>query len=141
VKVLFLKDNISGKKGDIKYVSDGFATNHLIPKGIAVIATNEILDKIKKEKEAEEKMYKIALEKAKQMEETKVVLFRKATPKGTINGSVSKIDIAKSLQKEGFSVEPKRVEFHSVRVFGTYIAKIFIDKGVKAKIEVQILSV
>lgn len=40
MKVIFIKDvKGQGKKGDIKDISEGYATNFLIPRGLARVAT------------------------------------------------------------------------------------------------------
>ncbi|HOJ46869.1 MAG TPA: 50S ribosomal protein L9, partial [Bacillota bacterium] len=44
-----------GKKGDIVKVNEGYARNFLIPKGLAVVATEGVKTQIKQQKKAEEK--------------------------------------------------------------------------------------
>ena len=41
MKVILLKDDRLGKKGSTINVSDGYARNYLIPRGIAVVSTND----------------------------------------------------------------------------------------------------
>jgi len=55
MKVILLQ-HVKGKgvKGDIIEVSDGFAQNSLIPKGLAKIATNAVVNKVKQAKAAKE---------------------------------------------------------------------------------------
>lgn len=51
MKVIFLKDVPgSGLQGEIKEVADGYAINYLIPKDLAVPATEQSIDRLKSQK-------------------------------------------------------------------------------------------
>ncbi len=98
-----------GSLGDQVSVKAGFARNYLIPKKIAVPATN----KAKKEFEANRSELELkatdVLKKAKAIAEklggTRVVLQRKASDEGKLFGSVSPADIAEVLSGELITIK------------------------------------
>ena len=52
MKVIFIKDvKGQGKKGEVKEVKDGYGMNFLVKKGYAVLATDNNMTHLKKEKE------------------------------------------------------------------------------------------
>ena len=74
MKVILLKDiKGTGKKGDVKEVSDGYARNFLFPKKLAVQAGNTELKELKEKQTSqqikEQKEYEAAVELGKKMEE------------------------------------------------------------------------
>ncbi len=67
MRVIFLKDVRGvGKRFEEKTVADGYATNFLIPKNLAVAAEGAMMKKVREEKEREEKGRGIAEEKLKE---------------------------------------------------------------------------
>ena len=74
MKVILLEDvRGSGKSGDVVNVSDGYARNMLIPRGLAVEATPQNVKQLEKKKEAIAKKFAedkaAALEMKKKLEE------------------------------------------------------------------------
>src|SRR5438876_6082122 len=112
---LLLKESIKnvGRVGDIVEVSPGYARNYLLPKDLAVEPTPNNVKKIEaRRKEIE----RLEAEKRKdqatiieKLKEVEVTLERRANEQGHLFGSVSATDIAKSLQAQGFNVQPDDV--------------------------------
>ena len=80
MKVILLKDvKGTGKKGEVKEVSDGYARNFLLPKKVAVIADNtamkELNEKNKSIENKAQKEYEAAVELGKKMEEMNIVIY------------------------------------------------------------------
>ena len=74
MKVIFIKDvKGQGKKGDIKDISEGYATNFLIPRGLARVATEGNMKTLENQNAAEQKRKQQEKEEAqvlgKQLEE------------------------------------------------------------------------
>ena len=83
MKVILLKDvKGTGKKNEVKEVSDGYARNYLLPKKLAVPADNtnmkELNEKNKSKELKAQKEYEAAVELGKKMEELNVVIYAKA---------------------------------------------------------------
>jgi large subunit ribosomal protein L9 len=67
MKVILLKDVPRiGKKGDVKDVSDGFAQNALLPKGLAKIATPQAIKIMNDQKNHAQELAQLQVEKMKQ---------------------------------------------------------------------------
>src|SRR3954470_23705017 len=112
---LLLKESIKhvGKVGDVVEVSAGYARNYLLPKDLAVEPTPNNVKKIElRRKEVERLEAEKRKEQAKTIEklkEVEVTLERRANEQGHLFGSVSATDISKSLEAQGFQVDPDEI--------------------------------
>lgn len=109
MKVILTQDVKSqGKKGDLINVSDGYANNFLLPKGLAKLATKQAMNELEGKKGAEQ--YKRNQEElkaaniAERMKDVKVKLSAKAGKEGKLFGSITSKDVAQAL-KEQFNIE------------------------------------
>ena len=127
MKVILLKDVKSqGKKDDLINVSDGYARNFLIPRGLAVEADAKALNDIKNREAA--KKHKIDLEIAaanetkSRLEGVVVKIRGKAGADGKLFGSVTSADVADELSRQhGIEVDRKKIVMDApVKQFGTY---------------------
>lgn len=93
-----------GKKGQMVNVSDGYARNFLLPKGLATEATKSNINDLKGKKESLEYKIKTETEEAQrivdQMKEIEVVIKAKAGDNGKLFGSVTSKDVADELTKQ-----------------------------------------
>ena len=112
---LLLKESIKnvGKVGDVVEVSAGYARNFLLPRDLAVEPTPNNVKKIearRKEIEKQERERRDQLAALiKTLEGVEVTLERRANEQGNLFGSVTATDIAKSLQGQGYNVNPDDV--------------------------------
>ncbi len=105
MKVIFLKDVPRvGKRHEIKEVNDGYATNFLLPRGLAEMATPKAisaLEKMKKEIILERVMGEEALLKNLNEIKDKVVkISGKANEKGSLFSAIHKKEIIEALQSQ-----------------------------------------
>ena len=105
MKVILLQDVKSlGKKGDVVEVSEGYARNMLLKKGLGKEATGSNMNDLKLQKANAEKVAKEALEAAqalgKEMEGKTVKLAVKTGEGGRVFGSVSSKEVAEALKKQ-----------------------------------------
>ncbi len=147
MKVLLLQDvKGQGKKGELVNVSDGYARNFLLPKKLAVIADNGVMNEIKtkeeakKHREAEEK--KAAVENAKKLEGIVVKLFATAGADGKFFGSVSTKEIADELLKiSGIEVDKRKIDLKdAIKAFGTYSLDVKLHPEVTGKINLVVAN-
>ena len=113
MKVILLKDvKGTGKKGEMKEVSDGYARNFLLPKKMAIVADNTAVKELNEKNKAAEnkaqKEYEAAVELGKKMEEMNIVMYSKAGDGGRLFGSITSKDIAEQLKKQHDIVVDKR---------------------------------
>ena len=144
MKVLLIKDVKSlGKKGEIKDVKDGYGQNFLIGKGMAKLATPEVVEKWKMEQETAAKDLADTLARLKKEEKelaTKnIVIIKKLAPAG-IQGSVGKDDIAKAIKEQmNIEIDKKIVELKkALKTVGEHKVDIKLGHGIHAHITVEI---
>jgi large subunit ribosomal protein L9 len=142
MKVILLQ-NIDklGKKYDIKEVSDGFARNFLIPKGLVKIATKENLnwlEKIKeKEKKVLEKELKDAQDLVKKIDGFELEMPVKIGEKGELFEKIGPQQIAKALKEKGFKIEKNQIELEEkIKEIGEYKIKIKLPHNLETEIKV-----
>ena len=146
MKVILLEDvRGSGKSGDVVNVSDGYARNMLIPRGLAVEATPQNIKQLEKKKEAIAKKFAedkaAALEMKEKLEGTTVEVKAKAGKSGKVFGSVTSQDIADALQAMGFDVDKKKIQLDSpIKVLGPETVNVKLFTEVAAKVKVNVVS-
>ena len=130
MKVIFSTDvRGQGKKGEMKEVSDGYARNYLIPRGLAAEATADNINAMKLKEKA--KAAQIAREKAqaeenaKKLEGVQVLIRAKAGSSGKLFGAVTSQEICDAL-KEQFDIDIEKnkiVQAEPIKTFGSYTVK------------------
>ena len=105
VKVILTQDvKGQGKKGQTVNVSDGYARNFLLPKGLATEATKSNLNDLKGKQEAMEYKIKTDTDEAKKIAETMkdivVEMKAKAGDNGKLFGSITSKDVAEALTQQ-----------------------------------------
>lgn len=127
MKVILLQDVKSqGKKGDVINVSDGYARNFLLTKGLGVEATQQNLNDIKLKKANDEKIAAEELAAAKklsdELKEVEVTVRIKAGADGKTFGSVSSKEIAEAVkQQEGLELDKKKIVVKDpIKALGNY---------------------
>ncbi len=145
MKVIFLKDAPGqGKRGEVKEVSEGFAQNFLIPKGLAQLVTTQLQAKISKEaKEAavkkEKEISRIQSLKA-EIEKRTLTLKVNVGDKGQIFGGIHEKEIAKAISdKLKTTIEKNQVEILStIKEIGEHKIKIKLGSGVTAAAKIKV---
>ncbi len=135
----------TGKKGEIKEVSDGFARNFLFKKGLATEATSVSVNSlnIKKEAEAFHKQEEInrCMELAKKMNLAEIPVKVKCGETGKIFGSVTAQEIADGLKALGFDVDKKKIQLKEpIKKLGIYRVDVKLLPNVSSKIVVKVES-
>lgn len=146
MKVILLADvKGTGKKGEIKEVSDGYARNMLIKKGLAKEATAVEVNSLKIKQEAEEfhrrEEQKRLTELAAKIKGQTVTCKVKAGEKGKVFGSVTSQEIASVLNDMGFEIDKKMIALsESIKNVGVYDVEIRLAAGINAKIKLKVES-
>ncbi len=145
MKVVLLKDvKGTGKKGEIKEVSDGFAKNFLLKNGSARIADNSAMSENKIQHEAKNyhKQQEIlaAKELAKKIEGKSVVVKIKCGSNGKSFGSISSKEISEALEKVSIELDKKKIDLKEpIKSVGSYqvIAKVYPEISAKFTVVVE----
>lgn len=129
-----------GKKGEIVEVSDGYARNFLINKGLAVQATAKSLEILADQKAQEAEHQQILKEEAlKLKEELKDMVFEfkvKSGKEGRVFGSVSTKQIHEALCAKGIKIDKRKIlDTAPITSLGTTIVKVELYKNVIGEIK------
>ncbi|MCV6606659.1 MAG: 50S ribosomal protein L9 [Campylobacterales bacterium] len=142
MKVLLIKDVKSlGKAGEIKEVKEGYGQNFLVGKGLAKVATNEVIKQYeanKKKKEAADAAHLEEMEKASaKLKNESVKIKHKAGDNGHLFGAVKKEDIAEALNALGYKIDKKMVEIKTpIKETGTFTVSIKLGHGMHPEVTV-----
>ena len=133
-----------GKKGQMVNVSDGYARNYLLPRGLAEPARTSNINVMKGKQESLEYKKKVELEEAnaiaEKMKEIKVVLKAKAGENGRLFGSVTSKDVAEALTSQHYIKLDKKkfVMPDGIKTLGTTTVDVKIYTGVVGKLNVVV---
>ncbi len=146
MKIILLKDvKGTGKQGEVIEVSDGYARNFLIKKGLAEEATAVKLNSLNiKNKSLEfhkNEEIKALKQQAENLKGKKVTLKIKCGENGKIFGSITTKEIADAVNELGFSVDKKKVLLKEpIKNLGTYAVEIKFLTDVSAKITIEVIA-
>jgi large subunit ribosomal protein L9 len=148
MKVLFKKDVTDvAKAGQVKDVADGYARNFLIPRGLAVAATNAALKQVA-DVQAAAARHAADEERAAQnlkqrLEAQPIVVEAKAGAQGRLYGSITTTDVANAVQKQvGTTLDRRDLEISdTVRQVGSYQVSARLHRAVTATLTVEVRAI
>lgn len=146
MKVLLQTDVESvGKAGQIVNVKDGFARNYLIPRKLAVIADEKnvrVFEHLKRQTEEKIRKQRKQAEILKEKIESLVLTIPcKVGEEGKLFGSVTNIQIAEALKKQGIEVDRKKIVLENpLKVLGDYEASVKLEGEISAKIRISLVK-
>ena len=144
MKVILLHDvKGQGKKNDVINVSDGYATNFLIKRGLAVQETKkskEVLDKSLLEQHLEEEDRVLECQKiAKELKSKKMKFQVKTGKEDRVFGVVSTKQISDEFKKMGYNIDKKCIKLdHPLDSLGVHEVTIELHKRVIIKYPVTL---
>jgi large subunit ribosomal protein L9 len=133
-----------GKAGELAVVSDGYARNYLIPRGLAVLATEGAVRSTEVQKaieaEREERVRSDSTALAERLSEVTLTFKVKAGEKGRLYGSVTSADIAAEIERvTGHAVDKRKVELEEpIRLLGTHKVPLRLMPGVPCEVTVEV---
>lgn len=134
-----------GRKGEIKDVADGYARNFLIPKGLAVPATEGNLRALEQERVLKER-HEIQEEAearaiAARLEGLHLVVRAKAGESGRLFGSITGKDVAEAIRRQTqIELDRKKIDLpEGLKKLGRYQIPIRLYRGVSVEIEVEVV--
>lgn len=146
MKVILLQDiKGTGKKGDVKNVSDGYARNFLIGKGLAIEATPKNLTELQGKKDSEQHKIDVARQEAQaqadQLKDKTITIRAKAGQNGKLFGAVTPAHVAEAIEAQlGFAVDKRKISIaQEMKNVGTCSAEAKLFNGVAAKFTVSVV--
>lgn len=148
MKIILLQDvKDFGKKDDIKNVSDGYARNFLLPRGLAKIADERSIKELEAKKMIDEKRKKelktFFKSLAKDLSEREFVFSLNAGDGKGAFGSITKNDIKEKICSEIDALSKREKDItvnleRNLKTFGEHQVEISLGKEVKSKIKIKI---
>ena len=145
MKVILLKDvKGTGKKGEIKEVSDGYARNFLLKKGVAVEANQANMKELDEKSKSKERKALIEYEEAvllgKQMKNVNIQIEVKSGEGGRLFGSITSKEIAEQLKKQkNIDIDKRKILMDEpIRTLGSTLVEIKLHQKVTTKIRVDV---
>jgi len=135
-----------GQLGDVVKVKDGYARNFLIPQGKARRATQSAIAEFEARRAELEKIQADRLADARREAERlgglTLQVSQKAGVDGRLFGSVTQIDVAEGLGKQGFRVEKSMVRLVNgpIKALGEHDVEIALHSDVHAAIKVAVVG-
>ncbi len=145
---VILKTDVAnlGHKDDIITVKPGYGRNYLIPKKIAILATEsarkELAENLRQRAHKLAKIKQEAEELAAKMQGVTLSIGAKASSTGKIFGSVNNIQIAEALKAKGFDIDRKiiLVKEDTVKELGHYTAVVKLHREVSVDVEFDVVA-
>ena len=144
---VILRDHVDnvGKRGDIVKVADGFARNYLLPRNLALPATDANKQRISRErkiveaKEAEERVGAEAI--ADRLAALDLQVSRKVGENDTLYGSVTNADIADLLKQKGFDIDRRKILLpDAIRALGESHVPVKLHRDVTAQLKITVVK-
>ncbi len=145
MKVLLLQDvKGQGKKGEIINVSDGYANNFLLKKGLGKVATADTINSVNihtqavaKQKQAEKEA---AIALGKQLNGKEVTISATKGANGKMFGSITSKEIADALTKLGFTIDKKQIVLKDpIKMTGKYTVTVKVYAEISSTISVVVI--
>jgi large subunit ribosomal protein L9 len=146
VKVILREDvDNLGRSGELVNVKPGYGRNFLLPRKLAVLASETNLRQLEHEKAVDAarqaKLKGAALEQAKKLESITVKLARKVGEQDKLYGSVTTLDIAEGLAEMGAAVERRVLQLpEPIKALGKFEVAAVLHREVTAKIKVEVVA-
>jgi large subunit ribosomal protein L9 len=134
-----------GNRGEVVKVADGYARNYLLPRKLALLATEGNKKQIEHErakfeaKEADER--KAAEVIAERMGRAEIVLRRKVGETEVLYGSVTTADIAEALAAKGFEIDRRKLQLaEPIKKLGDFNIAVKLHRDVVATVKVTVAA-
>ena len=133
-----------GKSGELVKVRPGYARNYLIPRGLAVGATERNVSRIEHEKKvAELRAAKTRTEAegvAQKLSSVKLTITRPVGEGDRLYGSVTSKDIEEALANAGYKVDRRRIATEPLKALGVFPVQVRLATNVTATVEVTVAA-
>jgi len=137
-------DNL-GRRGEVVKVADGYARNYLLPRKLALLATEGNKQQIERERvkfearEQEEKKGAEAL--AARMSGIELEIARKVGETEVLFGSVTSSDIADALTAKGYEVDRRKLNLpEPIKKLGEYDVPLRLHRDVIVPVKVKVVG-
>jgi large subunit ribosomal protein L9 len=142
---VILREDIEklGSRGEVVKVAPGYARNFLLPKRLAVAATDANKKIVEQERQAhlrkEAKLKDQAEDLSKLLTGVSVTITQKAGENDQLFGSVTAKDVADALAGKNFTIDRRKVQLDEpIKQLGEYKVPVRLHKDVTAEVTVVV---
>jgi large subunit ribosomal protein L9 len=142
---VILREDIDklGTRGEVVKVAAGYARNFLLPKRLAVTATDSNRKIVEQERQAhlrkEAKLESEAQDLAKLLSAVAITISRKAGENDQLFGSVTANDIADALAARNYTIDRRKIHLEEpIRSLGEHKVPVRLHKDVVAEVTVTV---
>lgn len=143
---IILREDIErlGSRGQIVKVADGYARNFLLPKRLAVAATEANRKIVEQERQAhlrrEAKLQTEAEDLSKLITGVVVTIAQKAGENDQLFGSVTAKDVAEALEQKNFSIDRRKIQLEEpIKQLGEFKVPVRLHREVITEVTVQVV--
>ncbi|MCS6820633.1 MAG: 50S ribosomal protein L9 [Microscillaceae bacterium] len=145
---VILKEDVKGLgyKNDIVKVRPGYGRNYLIPRGLAILATESakkmLAENLKQAAHKAARIKQEALDLAERLTATTLEVPAKVSETGKIFGAVTTIQLADALASKGFEIDRRKITIldAEIKTIGEYSMQIDLHKEVKPVVKFKVVS-
>ena len=144
---VILREDIDklGTRGQVVKVAPGYARNFLLPKRLAVAATDSNKKIVEQERQAhvrkEAKVSADAQDLAKLLAAVTITISQKAGENDHLFGSVTAKDIADALEKQNYTIDRRKIQLEEpIKTLGEYKITIRLHKDVSVELPVNVVK-
>lgn len=134
-----------GNKGDLVEVAPGYARNYLVPKGLAIAATEgatrqaEAMRRSRQVRDSREKEGAEAT--ARQLAAKRIEIKGRAGEGGRLFGSVTSTDIAEAVEAQtGVHLDRRKLHVEPIKTLGTHEVPVRLHSEVEVPLTIEVVS-
>jgi large subunit ribosomal protein L9 len=136
-------DNL-GARGQVVQVASGYARNYLLPKRLAVAATEANKKIVEQERQShlrkEAKQKNEAEDLGKMMTGVTVTISQKAGENDQLFGSVTSKDVAEALEQKGYTIDRRKIQLDEpIKQLGEHKVMVRLHRDVTAEVNVNVM--
>ena len=144
---IILRDHVDnlGRRGEIVKVANGYARNYLLPRKLALLATDGNKKQVERErakfeaKESDER--KVVEAQAARLSNVEVVITRRVGDTDALYGSVTTSDIADALAAKGIEIDRRKLQLaEPIKRISDVDVPIKLHRDVTATIKVRVVK-
>ena len=133
-----------GHRGQVVKVASGYARNFLLPKRLAVAATDSNKKIVEQERQAalrrEAKEAADATDLGKMLEKVSITIAQKAGENDQLFGSVTAKDIAESLESQGYQIDRRKIQLaEPIKTLGEFKVPVRLHRDVTIEVTVNVV--
>lgn len=134
-----------GHMGQVVKVRKGYARNYLLPRGLALLATQRNLKELEHKKRVIDskatKLREAARDLAGKLSAISITITRRVSEEDRLYGSVTARDIAESLAEEKVELDYRMIELpEPIKHLGVFNLPVRISQGVDANLKVWVVA-